>query len=134
MFKVHMLGLYKMKKHSHRHTIHLLVVVLFGFAFLNIFQLMLCLMFLLVSCQMCLLSSVWFVFSLFLNDDLWFAYLSLNGPSLRPMYVAGSFSVVSTVAWYITLLSWQFPFSGQLSFSLQLQFFSGGFVLLLLFF
>jgi len=68
-----------------------------------------------------------------LNDDLWFEYFSLKGPSLRPMYIAGSFSVVSTVAWYINLLSRQFPFKGQLSFSLQLQFFSGGFVLLLLF-
>jgi len=64
---------------------------------------MFCLMFLLVSCQMYLLSSVEFAFSLFLNDDLWFAYLSLNVPSLRPMYVAGSFSVVSTVARYITI-------------------------------
>jgi len=100
-----MLGLYKIKKHSHRHKLHFLVIVLHGFAFLNIFQLKLCLMFLLVNCQMYLLSSVWFAFSLFLNDDLWFAYLSLNSPSLRPMYVAGSFSVIFTVAWYITLLS-----------------------------
>jgi len=54
--KVHMLALYKIKKHSHRNKLHLLVIVLYDSALLNISQLILCSMFLLASCY--LLTSV----------------------------------------------------------------------------
>jgi len=58
LFNVHMLGLYIIEKHSHRHKLHRLVMVLYGFAFIIIFLLIVCLMFLLVNCQMYLLSFV----------------------------------------------------------------------------
>ena len=72
---------------------------------------------------MCLLSSVAFLFSLDLNDALWFARRALKLVAVMPTYDS-EVSPQVTVAWYTMSLRRHSPFNGQVAFLGQLQSFS----------
>ena len=73
---------------SFRHRFHLLLVPLYGWAFVMMrhdseYSILFSGRF-----QMCLLSSVEFLRCVCLNDAVWFLYLVLKSFSVSPMYVS----------------------------------------------
>ncbi len=101
LFNVACSGLHIIKNFSQRQRLHLLDAQLYGFARFRVFHFIVKSILLRFNSQICLLSSVEFLFSYKLNDDLWLAYLVLKEFSVRPTYVSGGLlSLVETVAWY----------------------------------
>ena len=74
-----------MSSFSLRHRLHLLFVLLYGWAFVMMRHDSDCSMLLPCKFQMCLLSLVEFLRCGCLNDVVWFLYLILKSFSVSPM-------------------------------------------------
>ena len=102
LFKVAISLLYTMKYFSRMHRLHLLDVLLYGFAVPTTFQEILYSLLSAFNLHMYLLNSVAFFNLSFTNDCLWLLYRVLNSVSVTPMYVSVGFPSADTSAWYTT--------------------------------
>lgn len=115
-------GLHMIKYFSLKHSLHDLVDVVYGSAFANTFQFMVCGMFLSFNVQIYWLSAVLFFLFLSLKELLWLLYLVLKRFSVMPTYCSVLLlSCLLTVAWYTIPFTRQLPFNGHVFLFLQLQ-------------
>ena len=96
------LGLQKIKNFSHRHKLHFLLTLEYAIVCLILRHVMSYLMFCSFKHQMCLLSSVAFLYLSCFNEHMWFLYLILKVVSQSPIYVSLETGVVN-IKYDITL-------------------------------